>query len=99
MNEMFAALEAQEAEREHWARYNVSGIYVYTYPHYLTHPYHADGRTLLKVGKADKVVTRFRGQIRDTALPEDPELLRIYRTKKPVSVEGQLHRALESHLN
>jgi hypothetical protein len=46
------------------------------------------------VGRADRAVSRFRQQIRDTALPEDPVLLRIYRSKNPTRAEGQMHRAL-----
>lgn len=51
-------------------------------PHYIRHPYdQASGRTLLKVGRSDSdVIVRFRSQTRTTALPEEPILLRIYRT-------------------
>ncbi len=93
-----ALAEEKRAEQQRWIRLpNVSGVYVYTLPHYLKHPYHADGRTLLKVGRADYVVDRLRGQVRRiTALPERPVPLRIYwhRNKKPVLIERQLHLAL-----
>jgi hypothetical protein len=60
----------------------VTGIYVYSLPHYIRYPYDTEsGRTLFKVGKADRdVIRRFRDQTRTTALPEDPVLLRVYET-------------------
>jgi hypothetical protein len=98
--EMFAQLDAVIAQQDRWIGLpNVSGVYVYTLPHYLTHPYHADGRTLLKVGRADYVIDRLRDQIRRiTALPERPVPLRIYwhSNKKPAVIERQLHLALEA---
>jgi hypothetical protein len=50
--------------------------------HYLRFPYdQLSGRTLMKVGRSDRdVIKRFREQIRTTALPEEPVLLRIYET-------------------
>ena len=98
---MCAQRDAQQAEREHWINLpKVSGVYVYTLPYYLKHPYHADvRRTLLKVGRADDVVNRLLNQLRRiTALPERPVLLRVYwhRNKKPDLIERQLHLALEA---
>jgi hypothetical protein len=65
---------------EAWRRLDTSGIYVYTLPHYLSHPFDPEsGRTLLKIGSAkSRVISRIREQVRSTALPEDPVLLRIY---------------------
>lgn len=69
----------------------VAGIYVYTLPHYYAQPMERSedallaDKTLMKVGKSDSdVIRRFRQQERNTALPEDPLLLRIY-----TSVEGK----------
>jgi hypothetical protein len=69
----------------------VAGIYVYTLPHYYRQPMQPSedevlaDRTLMKVGKSDSdVIRRFTQQERNTALPEDPLLLRIY-----ISVEGK----------
>jgi len=63
----------------------VSGIYVYTLPHYYRHPVAPSAedtladRTLMKIGKSDSdVIKRFNEQRRTTALPEDPWLLRVY---------------------
>ena len=73
-------------------------MYVYALPHYLRHPYDEDsGRTLLKVGMANRnVIKRFRDQIRTTALPEEPVLLRIYVCPDDTSPghEATFHRLL-----
>jgi hypothetical protein len=78
---------------------NEPGIYVYALPHYLRYPFDPDtGRTLMKVGRSDSdVIIRFRSQTRTTALPEEPILLRIYRTNGATSaVESSFHRLLEA---
>jgi len=80
----------------------VTGIYVYTLPHYHNHPMQPSDldpthdRTLMKVGKSDSdVIKRFRDQVRNTALPEDPRLLRIYvGVEGKGDVEGRFHRLL-----
>jgi hypothetical protein len=76
------------------------GIYVYTLPHYIRHPYDEEsGRTLLKVGRTDRdMIRRFREQIRTTALPEDPVLLRVYPCQQGESVvlEAKFHGLLEA---
>jgi hypothetical protein len=53
----------------------------------------------MKVGKSDSdVIVRFRNQTRTTALPEEPILLRIYRTEAQdgARVENSFHRLLEA---
>ena len=78
------------------------GIYVYSLMHYLRFPYdHQSGRTLMKVGRSDRdVIKRFREQIRTTALPEEPVLLRIYESSSIESnlatIEKQFHSLLEA---
>jgi hypothetical protein len=90
------AVEATSAAEDH----GVPGIYVYALPHYVRHPYDEEsGRTLLKVGRADRsVITRFRQQTRTTALPEDPVLLRVYPTVEDDSsrFERKFHALLEA---
>jgi Meiotically up-regulated gene 113 len=90
------ALQATADAEEH----AVPGVYVYSLPHYLRHPYdEASGRTLMKVGRADRnVIKRFRDQTRTTALPEDPVLLRVYPCNEDGStdLEGKFHRLLEA---
>lgn len=76
------------------------GVYVYALPHYVRHPFDEEsGRTLLKVGHADRsVITRFRQQTRTTALPEDPVLLRVYPCNEGDSLnrERLFHTLLEA---
>lgn len=90
------AREATADAEEH----AVPGIYVYSLPHYIRYPYDEDsGRTLLKVGRADRsVIRRFREQVRTTALPEDPVLLRVYETGAADTSEKEkvFHRLLEA---
>ena len=90
------AIEATVDAEEH----AVPGVYVYSLPHYVRHPYdEVSGRTLLKVGHADRsVIRRFREQTRTTALPEDPVLLRVYVCDDNTSteIERTFHRLLEA---
>jgi hypothetical protein len=78
------------------------GIYVYTLMHYMNYRYDPDSdRTLIKVGKSDRdVIQRFREQIRTTALPEEPVLLRIYESKDQErslsTLEKTFHEVLEA---
>lgn len=78
----------------------VPGVYVYALPHYVRYPYdEASGRTLFKVGRADRsVIRRFREQTRTTALPEDPVLLRVYACTENDSTrhERKFHSLLEA---
>jgi len=84
----------QEVERE-----SVPGIYVYSLPHYLRHPYDPDRRhTLLKIGRSDvDVFGRMSQQTRTTALPEDPVLLRVYPVVEvqTAAIERYFHSFLE----
>lgn len=84
--------EAVEASRKAEAS-GLPGIYVYTLPHYLRHPFDVDtGRTLLKVGHS-VVDAHYRAssQGRLTALPEDPVLLRIYPVEESSKTERTFH--------
>lgn len=82
----------------------VSGIYVYTLPHYFRNPVAPSGedtladRTLMKVGKSDSdVIKRFNEQRRTTALPEDPWLLRIYSGDGDMyEIEQSIHGLLRA---
>ena len=75
---------------------------MYALPHYLRYPFEPDsGRTLMKVGRSDSdVIQRFKNQTRTTALPEEPILVRIYRTDLSGGGNGQVesdfHRLLEA---
>ncbi|WP_134773008.1 hypothetical protein [Ornithinimicrobium flavum] len=92
--------EAQEAEDARAVQASkeaeaalTPGIYVYSLPHYLKHPFDPDsGRTLLKVGHSGRdAYYRVSSQGRLTALPEDPILLRIYPAEESANVEAQFH--------
>jgi hypothetical protein len=75
-----------------------TGVYVYTYPHYWRHPYIPDSeRRLLKVGRTtDKAWSRVVSQARQTGMPEDPLLLRVYTTEDPTATEKSFHMLLDA---
>lgn len=92
--------EARSQEVEHAVQATKSaeasgrpGIYVYTLPHYLRHPFDPEsGRTLLKVGHSSvDAHYRAESQGRLTALPEDPILLRIYPVARSAEAEREFH--------
>lgn len=88
--ESAAQRRTDQVERE-----SIPGIYVYSLPHYLRHPYDPDsGRTLLKVGRSERdAYGRSYSQGRTTALPEDPVLLRVYAVDsgQTAEVERDFH--------
>lgn len=76
------------------------GVYVYTYPHYWRYPT-AEGtrRTYLKIGMTTKdAEVRVRQQARQTGLPEDPLLLRVYQSdeRDPRDLEKAFHRLVSA---
>lgn len=81
------------AETEHALNSGPPGVYVYTLPHYVRHPFDtATGRTLLKVGHSSRdALYRANTQGRFTSLPEDPVLLRIYPAEESAAVERIFH--------
>ena len=76
------------------------GVYVYTYPHYWRYPTEeGTRRTALKVGMTTRdATTRVRQQARLTGLPEDPLILRVYRSssRTPRQMEQAFHRLLNA---
>jgi len=90
---------AQEQTQVAEARNDI-GIYVYALPYYMRYPFDPhSGRTLMKIGRSDSdVIMRFRNQTRTTALPEEPILLRIYRTDASAAaqIESPFYRLLEA---
>ena len=90
--------EANEAVEKTMAaeNENIPGIYVYTLPHYVRHPFDLKtGRTLLKVGHSSvDALYRATSQSRITSLPEDPWLLRIYPADASAEVEKKFHTFL-----
>jgi hypothetical protein len=90
-------LESNSAELAD-ALKQAEGVYVYTYPHYWRHPYVPDSeRRLLKVGRTtQKAWNRVVNQARQTGMPEDPLLLRVYKTDDPTAAEKDFHMLLDA---
>ena len=76
------------------------GVYVYTYPHYWWYPtVEGTDRTLLKVGMTTKDAgERVKNQAKHTAVPEEPLLLRVYRSAEldPAALEKRFHRLIRA---
>jgi transcriptional regulator with XRE-family HTH domain len=83
-----AARKTEQAER-----LGLSGIYVYSLPHYLRHPYDPEtGRTLFKVGHSTiDVFSGAEGTAKAMTLPEDPVLVRVYVTGPKPADEEERH--------
>lgn len=76
----------------------LGGVYVYTFPTYLMVPAKVDPeRFWLKIGQTGRVVEkRVLDQLRSTAMPEDPVILRVYTDGKSHSDNGSFdYAALE----
>lgn len=75
----------------------VSGIYVYTLPHYWRHKVDPENdQTYMKVGRSETDVFGRIDQQRTTALPEDPWLLRVYPTADAAQIERKFHAMLDA---
>lgn len=85
---------AQRAARR---RTQIAGVYVYTYPQYLLTEILADDqRTLYKVGASQATDRRIERQRRETEVPEDIEIIRIYPTQTPFEDEAHFHTILKA---
>jgi hypothetical protein len=76
----------------------LGGVYVYTFPLYLKVPAkHDPERFWLKIGQTSRVVSRrVSEQLRSTAMPEDPVILRVYTDPKGEAVGSEVdYAALE----
>jgi len=76
----------------------LGGVYVYTFPTYLKVPAKYDPeRFWLKIGQTGRVVEkRVSDQLRSTAMPEDPVILRVYTDPKGEAVGSEVdYAALE----
>ena len=76
----------------------LGGVYVYTFPTYLMVPVKSDPeRFWLKIGQTGRVINkRVSEQLRSTAMPEDPVILRVYTDPKGDSVGSDVdYGALE----
>jgi len=71
------------------------GVYVYTYPQYLiTELLGPDGRTLFKVGASQATEKRLAQQRRQTEVPEDIEIIRVYPSQHCFDDEYHFHTVL-----
>jgi hypothetical protein len=76
----------------------LGGVYVYTFPTYLKVPAKYDPeRFWLKIGQTGRVVEkRVSDQLRSTAMPEDPVILRVYTDPKGEAIGSEVdYAALE----
>ena len=77
---------------------SLDGVYVYTFPTYFRTVQKSDPeRYLYKIGKTDHSSDgRIKEQQRSTNMPEDPWILRVYRSSElaPVEIERQFHSML-----
>lgn len=103
-------LKAEVAERSVEDRLKgCSGVYVFTYPHYLRHPTHQStesetmlDRTLLKVGFTDKdILERVNHETSGAGVPEHRRILRAYlltedNGQSNQKIERQFHDLLDS---
>jgi hypothetical protein len=76
------------------------GVYVYTFPTYFKNPIKSDPeRFWLKVGRTEQIVEmRIANQTRQTAMPEDPWILRVYQSDSisTSDLEMKIHKMLVS---
>lgn len=78
---------------------DLSGVYVYSFLHYIQHPNDGSGKCWFKVGSTEKGAwKRVVEQVRQTAMPEDPKLLRIYYSAAltPQEAEARVHQVLDA---
>ena len=77
---------------------SLDGVYVYTFPTYFRTVQKSDPeRFLYKIGKTDHSSEgRIKEQQRSTNMPEDPWILRVYRSSAlaPIEIERRFHAML-----
>lgn len=79
---------------------NLDGVYVYSFPTYLKHGTDENSELKwMKLGRTKNAVwQRIVDQNRQTSMPEDPVLLRIYYSEKMSTeeIEGKFHVTLDA---
>lgn len=80
----------------------ITGIYVYTYPHYYRHPFvqgkdgETDDRTYLKIGMSEKDAFK-RVMQQKTGMPEPPMILQIWKVKDDSEIK-EIEKKIHDHL-
>lgn len=73
------------------------GVYVYSYPQYLSmESVSPDGRAFYKIGASGKVANRVERQKRQTEVPEDLVLVRVFYDENPFELEEKFHSILRA---
>lgn len=98
---------AIQAEAAHISHLQGSGVYAFTYPHYLRHPTRPSestdrqaDRTLIKIGSSARDMSERIDRIANqTAAPEPRRVLRLYRPKDAVIDAHDIERAFHQLLD
>lgn len=86
----------RQAEDQWFDEETVPGVYVYTYPQYLiTELLSDDERTLYKVGASQATSRRLEQQRRQTEVPEDIAIIRVYPSDDCSVDEAHFHTILK----
>lgn len=73
------------------------GVYVYSYPQYLSmESVSPDGRAFYKIGASGSVANRVERQKRQTEVPEDLVLVRVFYDDNPFELEEKFHSILRA---
>jgi len=73
-----------------------SAVYVYSYPRYLETISSMDDKTLYKIGASERAISRIPRQRRQTEVPEDLILLRVFYHDDPFALEVKFHDILKA---
>lgn len=73
------------------------GVYVYSYPQYLSMELvHPEGKALYKIGASSNLKSRIDSQRRKTEVPEDLVIVRAFICEDPFKIESKFHTILNS---
>lgn len=73
------------------------GVYVYSYPQYLSmESVSPNGTAFYKIGASGRVANRIERQARQTEVPEDLVLVRVFYDEKPFELEAKFHSILRA---
>lgn len=73
------------------------GVYVYSYPQYLSmESVSPNGTAFYKIGASGRVANRVERQARQTEVPEDLVLVRVFYDENPFELEAKFHSILRA---